>query len=1087
MRQLDVHAADWYQAVTLSERLSTLKTAPTARSQPAIDPALAQRRLERWKAPAPFNQEEYFAQRLASEHLTEEVLWTLLGEPAEAVRDRLPHPPAWLAGLADAFAREPEAAPLPLSEAVRRSESAGFLEIVAPLIRQGRAHLDASIRALQQVYAPVPWHPDTVAELFMTALARQLLTMVSRTLVLELHVARLRGLLPGETPEERFDSFLQRLRQRDVALGILQEYPVLARQLLLGVERWVACSLEFLQHLAHDWAAMRARLTPDHDPGVLTAVSSGAGDTHRDGRSVMIATFQTGFRVVYKPRPLSLDVHFQALLRWLNAHGDHPPFRSLTILDCGAYGWVEYVTAQPCATEEEVRRFYARQGGYLALLYALEAVDFHHENLIAVGEQPLLVDLEALFHPRLGGGDLTQAEQLATSTLGYSVYGTGLLPRRLWATEESEGIDVSGLGAAGGQLTPYDVPYWAGVGTDAMQLSRRRVEVPGEQNRPTLNGASVEVLDYAAALAGGFTSLYRLLWEHRDALLAEDGPLAHFANDAVRVIVRPTHTYATLLTESFHPDVLRHALDRDRLLDRLWAGVVSAPYLARLIPAEREDLLKGDIPLFTTHPASTDLWTSTGQRLPDVLPEPGLASVHRRLRQFSEADLARQLWIIRTSLTALAPHLGGSGARVAYGLTAPPPAADRPRLLAAAGAVGDRLEALALYGRQDVSWLGVTFVNERHWSLAPLGYDLYDGLPGVTLFLAYLGAVTQEERYTRLARAALATLQRHVEVKQAWITQVGGFSGWGGLLYTLMHLATLWRQPELIAQAERWVALLPPLIAADTHYDVISGAAGCLGSLLSLYRCHPAPDTLAVAVQCGEHLLAQAQAMESGCGWAIRGVGSRPLAGLSHGSAGMAWVLLDLAALTGEERFRATALDAMAYERSLFAPAVRNWPDLRRVGEAGRAGSEARASFMTAWCHGAPGIGLARLQALKHLDGPEIRAEIDAALTTTLAQGFGGNHSLCHGDLGNLELLWQASAVLGEAQWRVQGERLAACILENIAQHGWRCGVPGEVESPGLMTGLAGIGFGLLRCAEPTRVPAVLVLAPPPQSYQGQG
>jgi hypothetical protein len=32
------------------------------------------------------------------------------------------------------------------------------------------------------------------------------------------------------------------------------------------------------------------------------------------------------------------------------------------------------------------------------------------------------------------------------------------------------------------------------------------------------------------------------------------------------------------------------------------------------------------------------------------------------------------------------------------------------------------------------------------------------------------------------------------------------------------------------------------------------------------------------------------------------------------------------------------------------------------------------------------------------------RAEIAAALETTVANGFGGNHSLCHGDLGNMDL-----------------------------------------------------------------------------------
>jgi lantibiotic modifying enzyme len=59
-------------------------------------------------------------------------------------------------------------------------------------------------------------------------------------------------------------------------------------------------------------------------------------------------------------------------------------------------------------------------------------------------------------------------------------------------------------------------------------------------------------------------------------------------------------------------------------------------------------------------------------------------------------------------------------------------------------------------------------------------------------------------------------------------------------------------------------------------------------------------------------------------------------------------------------------------------------------------------------------------------------------------------------------------------------DRLAASILENIEDHGWTTGIPSGVESPGLMTGLAGIGYGLLRLVDPVRVPSVMVLAPAP-------
>ncbi len=56
---------------------------------------------------------------------------------------------------------------------------------------------------------------------------------------------------------------------------------------------------------------------------------------------------------------------------------------------------------------------------------------------------------------------------------------------------------------------------------------------------------------------------------------------------------------------------------------------------------------------------------------------------------------------------------------------------------------------------------------------------------------------------------------------------------------------------------------------------------------------------------------------------------------------------------------------------------------------------------------------------------------------------------------------------------------MTAKILESADQNGWLCGLPLAVETPGLMTGLSGVGGGLLRAAKPRRVPSVLTLDPP--------
>lgn len=304
------------------------------------------------------------------------------------------------------------------------------------------------------------------------------------------------------------------------------------------------------------------------------------------------------------------------------------------------------------------------------------------------------------------------------------------------------------------------------------------------------------------------------------------------------------------------------------------------------------------------------------------------------------------------------------------------------------------------------------------------------------------------------------------------------------MIYTLTHLATLWGEPALLAEAEACVDLLAALIKADNVLDVSGGAAGGIASLLSLYRCAPSETAWQAAVTCGEHLLAQAQPMAQGIAWPAPFPTFGPLTGFSHGAAGIAWAFGELAVLTGEERFRTAAMDGLRYERSLFSAAAGNWPDLRRLDTLHQTDT-GQAKFYVAWCHGAPGIGLARLRMLPYLDDAAVRAEVETALHTTLARGFGvshlfgASHVLCHGDLGNLETLLQAAQILGEPSWRAEVDHLAGRILDRIEHDGWHCGVPLGVETPGLMNGLAGIGYALLRLAEPERVPSILALEAP--------
>jgi type 2 lantibiotic biosynthesis protein LanM len=1073
--------SQWSRAATLSERIASLHRHGRTAGVPT-DLAFARSRLEQWKTQPPFaDARECFHRRLAMDATNEAELLNLLGEECTGSQ-RIDVLFPWLQDLVRAFTTNFLSTSIPAGELAHFRENAGFLAVIQPAIEQAFERLLAGVHKLQKSKTYLPFNPEILPSMLGSNLGVALVAMLNRTLILELNVARLEDKLEGDSSEERFQSFLQQLSDREAALNLLCEYPVLARQIMICLDQWTAFSLEFLQALTSDWQDIRTVFSPHIDPGTLIEVRGGLGDRHREGRSVLICEFSSGFKLVYKPRSLSLDQHFQQLLLWANQRGSLN-FQILKILDRGDHGWAEFVEGGSCNSLDEVQHFYERQGGHLALLFALEGSDFHFENIIAAGEHPVLIDLEGLYHPRIEATFQDPADESGATAVDYSVLRVGLLPQRIIeeVNHEVTGVDTSGIGGSGRELLPDSVPALEATGTDLMHIVRKRVAMPDRANRPYLMNAEIKVQDYGEAIVAGFVATYKLLLEHRDELLAFDSPFAQFANDQIRVLLRPTEFYALLLRESFHPDLLRDALDRDRFLDYLWITVSDSPELEKVIACERYDLLNGDIPIFTTRPSSRDLWSSTNQRFEHFFRQSGFDVVMQRLRLLNEDDLCRQVWFIRASLTSLAVDEGHATRRQRQERSLTRREVTPEELTTAAIKVGDRLNELALWEKNGACWVGVGLVNEHAWSILPLGSTLYDGLPGIILFLAYLSLVTGREEYARSARGGLSTLSRQI-IRSPEMKMIGGFSGCGGVLYTLCHLSALWNQNELLDEAEKIVDNLPALIREDGKLDVIAGAAGCLAALLVLYHLRPSERVLSVAFQCGEHLIRHGQPMRQGLGWPVRAVASAPLTGFSHGAAGVAWALAELGGVSGEERFLQVALEGIAYERSLFLPEAGNWPDLRR--DFSQDADAKSISCGLAWCHGAPGIALGRLKMLGRINRQDLLEEAEIALETTLKSGFGFSHCLCHGDLGNLEPILQASLILDDPRWKEELNRLAACVVESIEQDGWLCGTPNNVETPGLMTGLAGIGFELLRLAEPLRVPSVLCLAPPAERRQ---
>lgn len=1069
----------WYRALTLTERVASLQAATPARDtySPRIREK-AEQKLQQWKNRAPYTKGMSFEKRLAVDNLTEEDLFMLLAESNEAIQSRL-SPPDWLETLHQAFEEASASPDGVLSTFAEESESAthAFLNVIRPLLHRGMQQLMADIHELAQQYACLPFDPQTiVAELFRNLLP-QLRSKLSRPLVLEMRVSRALGHLNGDTPEERFKSFIQQIGTDEKRQAFLEEYAVLARQCVITIEQWRIFSLEILSHLCADWQQICATFTPVATPGLLSEVHTGSGDTHRGGRSVVTLTFQSGFKLIYKPRSLALDRHFQDLLHWLNERGSHPSFLTISVLDRATYGWSAFVKAQECQSEDEVRRFYQRQGAYLAFLYVLDAADLHAENIIAVGEYPVLIDLEALFHPHMEMDNLFSAKEPASAALHQSVMRVGLLPHRAWGNDETRGVNMSGLGGEEGQMSPRALPRWENAGTDEMCLVHARVEIASSKNRPTLNGRSVDALNYRDCILAGFDGMYQTLLDHRDALLRE--MLPRFACDEIRFVARPTDIYGRLLYESFRPDLLQDALERDRHFDRLWVGIEWQPYMASIIRAECADLLQGDIPLFTTRPSSLDLFTSLGEGIPAFFRQSSMDIVRKRVQNLHQQDRVRQRWIIDATFTCLTLDT-----RRAFALPSPmqiqTTAGTCSHWLTVARAIGDKLCQSAIQEKDLVNWLGILQVREQEWEVEAAGLDLYNGLPGITLFLAHLARLSGEARYLNLARTALRTIQHmlHHPQKPPILNYSGAFEGCSGLIYLFTQLGVLWNEPALLQQAEQLVKLLPEAIARDETFDIMAGSAGSIMALLSLYAVAPAAHILETAIFAGDHLLARASSQSSGIGWKQRRQ-EAPLTGMAHGNAGIALSLLRLAEVSGAERFQKAALAALAYERSLFSAKAQNWPDLRNRKNTAlkQSDGEDAERFMVAWCHGASGIALARLASPNFYAEKTLQEEVEYALAATLV-ACAKEHAdptLCHGSAGLLETLLTVRQALRQDDNVLSIHRLAQNLHASLEMSESPV-PPWWTKAPGFMTGLAGIGYTFLRLADPESVPSVLTL-----------
>lgn len=1044
------------RAATLDELLSDEFLALKGEKADADRAAL---RLAAWCRASSSGDWALFARRLAKEGLT---LDRILPRIATVRRRPGAPAPAWLADaewIWSAMLVRGNASP------AERTSPAGaaqpFEQLIRPIVSAAEEELRTRVSAADaQLLTAAAWN-----ELAAALLAR--LTTLCAPALYECFLAFPRAV--GAAPTDEYAGFVEFMRNSGFA-RLFDSKPVLLRLIASVTRQWIEFTVEFITRLSVDLAQVRRVLARDQVPRRVAAIESGLSDPHNFGRSVLLLAFEDGQRVVYKPKDMRLDAFWQQLVDWLNGESAPTDLRAPKVIVKDGYGWSEFIDHLGCDDSNGVERFFFRAGASVALFHLFAATDLHEENIVACGEHPVPIDLEMLLQGNKLGEDAGMPErealQLAIERIADSVMMTGLLPA-YGRTPERQIYRWGGLAQPPSRS---QATTWTEVNTSRMRPVRSSGTGARQTNLPRLDGSPVSLNRFLPSLVAGFETYGRFLCGKTQQMLRQ--PFVEGLEGLqVRRVRRPTRFYHLLLERlrdhrnmhdgaewSAHMDFLARLTDLDNPLDEAWP----------LHRAERDALVDLNVPFFVARSDGVTVCDRNGVAA-RTLKESGLACARRRIAAWNEAELQWQRDVI---ISSAVPSPDVLGIMRNQSETRTPPIRDAVHVEAAlpvpaaARDVAAHFTGLALRSRLSAAWIGLDWLGDSDvCQLSPVGYDLYGGAPGISLFLAAYSRIAHDGAAADLALAGVAPLRSQLRgagsARFARGLGIGGATGVGSVVYALTVMGELLNDDGLLADANQASRLCSDeLIAADRAFDVIGGSAGCILGLLKLYRRTGDREVLARAIRCGDHLLLHRPDRARCAGmWIGQGMGEIPLIGMSHGAAGFAFAFATLNATCGRDDFAAATRDCIDFENGRFVPESGDWQDPRRTE------TTAPQVPPCQWCHGAGGIGHARLGMLRiGWTDESVLKDIERAVRRVERAWPYVGDSLCCGNLGNIELLNAAGSRLGRSEWKdLATRRLESVIADAQAAGDYRWAAGSKRFNLGLFRGISGVGYTLLR------------------------
>ncbi|RDU24210.1 type 2 lanthipeptide synthetase LanM [Anaerosacchariphilus polymeriproducens] len=882
---------------------------------------------------------------------------------------------------------------------------------------------------------------------------RSMVNMSFRVLVLETQIAKNEKLLYGKTSKERGKYFCDTMLYDS---GYLKElyhvYPELIRLLDQKTKQTYFYIKEILDQVSIFCAVW----------GKVENIILGKGDTHNNGKSVAFVEFEHK-KIVYKPRKLIMEKKYGELLSWFQKEDrNFMKIDACKVWNFEKGGCMECIENEPCKSLSEIEDYYYRIGELLCILYTLNSKDFHCENLIAKGSMPILIDLETLLHTSVTQSSLDDIVYLVNEKILNSVIGISLMPTLMQNNNTEEAIEIGGIGSGKKQVSPYKTQKIEAADRDDIHIVFENKELKKTLNYPVYSNETIGCTNYLETIKKGFQDVY--LWIIRNQELYLNKLEDIFGNLLCRVICKNTNLYSQLLETGYHPDLLHNPTDRNIYLCRL--GLImdqKNEYENRIIyEKEYSDLIRGDIPYFSIYTNKIDILFHNEKleiRLKNF--STVLEGIEKKVISMGDMDLLRQLALINHSFigSRLLPDLL-YGTSVKFSKNS-----DKGKGIKKSWRVAEKIGKLCadrgfrfyIKRHSQMSWLGMRGFGNGFYRIVPVGFGLYQGNAGIALFF-YKLAETNTNFIGIAKDAILPVINNLYKELESGLTLegLGSFSGMMSELYSILYLYKNNVDFPIEIDMQYLIRAALPMvereISENEQLDVLHGLAGVMGVLISMLSILSENDEksvkriLDIIYQRIKELSIKKDS--NAITWFENGN-----IGYAHGNSGIIVQLYRYYLIVQDNEVLDIIKKAFYYERKYhFKQKEQEWIFKKNT-------------HYYSWCNGIGGLLLCKLFLIKNgFKDDKLQEEIDLIIEQLKVCGFGTDSCICHGDVGSLKLLEYAAEMLDLKELKEECFATTEELINQYIEKQWKNII--ELEDWGLMTGVSGVGLGILSTGE---------------------